>query len=49
MRTQLDDLRAEIRLCEINKKQAAQEKDIQKWRYWDKKEQHARLIIYNIQ
>ena len=46
MRTQLDDLRAEIRLCEVNKKQAAQEKDIQKWRYWDM-DGYTFFILYN--
>ena len=48
MRTQLDDLKAEIRLCEINKKIAIDEADFQKWRYWENKEQEARTIIYNI-
>tara|TARA_Y100000114_G_C11763694_1_gene331637 strand:+ start:5590 stop:5739 length:150 start_codon:yes stop_codon:yes gene_type:complete len=48
MRTQLDDLKAEIRLCEINKKIAIEEADIKKWRYWENKEQEARTIIYNI-
>ena len=48
MRTQLDDLKAEIRLCELNKKIAIQEKDINKWSYWEGKEKVARSIIYNI-
>ena len=48
MRTQLDDLKAEVRLCEINKKIAIKEKDINKWRYWQDKENKARTFIYNI-
>ena len=48
MRTQLDDLQAEIRMCEANKKIAITEADIMKWRYWENKEQEARTIMYNI-
>tara|TARA_R100000734_G_scaffold1337_3_gene1426 strand:- start:1443 stop:1592 length:150 start_codon:yes stop_codon:yes gene_type:complete len=48
MRTQLDDLKAEVRLCEINKKIAIEEKDVDKWRYWQDKENQARTFIYNI-
>ena len=48
MRTQLDDLKAEVKLCETNKKIAIEEADIKKWSYWQGKENVARSIIYNI-
>lgn len=48
MKTQLDDLKQEIVLCQKKKQEAINEANILKWRKYEDQEQKARTLIYNI-